>query len=675
MSDKPNNPLNFWQELKRRKVIRVIVIYTAAALAILEAVDIIFPRMGFPDWTITFVIFLLVIGFVITVILSWIYDVTPEGIEKTKPVHEITEKVTEKPLTVNAWKIATYISVVVIIGLIIFNIFGRRGKVEDLVILDKSIAVLPFRSLSEDPEKQYLADGAMDAILLHLSKIKDLRVMARTSVEQYRETDKTATAICQELDVAFLLEGSFQKYGDQARLIVQLIEPGKEGHIWAKEYDRNWTDIFSVQSEVAQSIARELQAVITPVEKQLIEKVPTTNLTAYDFYQRGSEGLWKFFLMRNREVLDRATDLFNKALEYDSTFAQVYTGLAFTKLMKSFPNIIGAFLTSDTYVEGDFLDTVVILSDIALSYDDQLAEAYTLKGYYYTIKGLKEKAIKELNNAIKFNPNDWIAYLVTGILYCDYDLVKGLENLHLAVSINRGSELPELLRYTGIVYINAGFTEKGNLYIQEALKLDDDSIAYYRVLSFAETSRGDYEKAIEFIEKIYTEDIKDPNILWALGYNYMFNGQFEEALRYYAIFYETLKSIDQLSVNNMHRIAYVYWQKGFREEAEYYFNEQIKYSNRDNELGQLMSQLLYTYYDLAGTYSFRGEKKKAYENLRIFNQRQIELRWMVTLIKNDPLFDSIRGEPEFQQIIKDVEAKYQTEHERVRQWLEENDML
>jgi len=176
-------------------------------------------------------------------------------------------------------------------------------------------------------------------------------------------------------------------------------------------------------------------------------------------------------------------------------------------------------------------------------------------------------------------------------------------------------------------------------------------------------------------EKIYTEDIKDPNILWALGYNYMFNGQFEEALRYYAIFYETLKSIDQLSVNNMHRIAYVYWQKGFREEAEYYFNEQIKYSNRDNELGQLMSQLLYTYYDLAGTYSFRGEKKKAYENLRIFNQRQIELRWMVTLIKNDPLFDSIRGEPEFQQIIKDVEAKYQTEHERVRQWLEENDML
>jgi TolB-like protein len=161
----------------------------------------------------------------------------------------------EKPSRLLAWKIATYISAFLIVGLILFNILGNRKQAENLSKLEKSIAVLPFKSLSDDPEKQYLADGVMDAILLHLSKIEDMRVMARTSVEQYRETDKTASEICKELDVAYLLEGSFQKYGDQARLIVQLIIPGLEGHIWANEYNRNWKDIFSVQSEVAQTIA------------------------------------------------------------------------------------------------------------------------------------------------------------------------------------------------------------------------------------------------------------------------------------------------------------------------------------------------------------------------------------------------------------------------------------
>ena len=120
--------------------------------------------------------------------------------------------------------------------------------------------------------------------MLHLSKIEDLRVMDRTSVEQYRETYKTTANIAQELDVVYLLEGSFQMVSDQARLIVQLIRPGKEGHIWAKDYNKNWKDIFSVQTELAKAIARELEVEITPQEKQLIEKIPTIDLTALDFY-------------------------------------------------------------------------------------------------------------------------------------------------------------------------------------------------------------------------------------------------------------------------------------------------------------------------------------------------------------------------------------------------------
>jgi TolB-like protein len=326
MPENPNKLFQFWQELKRRKVVRVIIVYAAASFVILELVSIIAEPFGLPDWTLKFVFVILCVGFIISIILSWVYDITPEGIEKTKPIKEAEEEVPEKPSGFNTWKIATFMSIVIIVGLVLFNILGSREKTDDIAILDKSIAVLPFKSLSDDPEKQYLADGAMDAILLHLSKIKDLRVMSRTSVEQYRETDKTATIICQELDVAYLLEGSFQKYGDQGRLIVQLINPGKEGHEWVNEYDRSWEDIFSVQSEVAQTIAKELQAVITPDEKQLIAKIPTENLTAYDLFLKGNDDSFSFWSEGDLNLIYQSIVYFMQAIELDPEYSFAYTG-------------------------------------------------------------------------------------------------------------------------------------------------------------------------------------------------------------------------------------------------------------------------------------------------------------------------------------------------------------
>ena len=157
--------------------------------------------------------------------------------------------------------------------------------------------------------------------------------------------------------------------------------------------------------------------------------------------------------------------------------------------------------------------------------------------------------------------------------------------------------------------------------------------------------------------------------------SYMNLGQFEESLKYFEKHVERLKELKIFNFNNMVDFGYVYWQNGYKEKAEYYFNEQIKYSNKMNELGRSHAQQKWTYYDLAAVYAFRGEKDKAYENLRIVNQRQMMPVWAVNMIKDDPLFDSIRDEPEFQQIVRDVEAKYQAEHERVRKWLEEQGML
>ena len=342
---------------------------------------------------------------------------------------------------------------------------------------------MPFKLLSNEPDKQYLADGMMDEITLHLSKIKDLRVLGRTSTEQYRNPTKTTTAIGNELGVSYLLEGSFQKFGDSVRLIVQLIKKGKEGHVWADNYDRPWKNVFTVQSEVAKEIARELDAAITPEEKKLIEKIPTGNLTAYDFYQRGRDEYSKYlFDKNNKNSLKKAEDYYRLTLKYDSKFAQAYTGLARV--------FWDNHSSSEEYFSENYMDSVLILSDIALSLDNKLAEAYALKGYYYTYKGIIQKAIDEYDKALTINPNFSDAYMGMGFIYEYDDYVKSIYNYQKAATLNHGLELPELLRTIAMQYASVGFPDKGKFYYSQALKLDGDSAFYYDYLGFTECIPG-----------------------------------------------------------------------------------------------------------------------------------------------------------------------------------------
>ena len=345
----------------------MVTVYAGAAFVIIELINNITEPLRLPEWTPTLVIVLLAIGFPIVIIFSWIYDIHPEGgMVKTVPAYKV--KTEDIPKSSNGWKIASYISFVVIVGLILLNIVPRAKGAQETADLEKSIAVLPFESLSVDPELQYQADGVMDAILLHLSKIKDLRVMSRTSVEQYRDTKKTIPEICGEMGVSYVLEGSFQKSGNQIRLIVQLIQAGMEGHIWANNYDREWKDIFNVQSEVAEKVARELQAVITSEEMERIEKVPTTSLNADDFYKQGKAQFSLYEMDKsNKGVLDKAEKLYHRALEFDSTYALAYAGLA---------EIYSEKHLWEGFVSENVLDSQLILANKALRYDPHLSEAY-----------------------------------------------------------------------------------------------------------------------------------------------------------------------------------------------------------------------------------------------------------------------------------------------------------
>jgi len=244
MPQSSNKLSQFWQELKRRKVVRVITVYAAAAFVILELTDIVAPSLGLPDWTLNLIIILLCVGFIITVIVSWIYDIHPEGgIVKTEPAEKV--KAEDMPKSSNSWRIASYISFVVIVALIVLNIIPRGNRLKEKEILDKSIAVLPFINDSPDEENVYFINGTMEAILDNLCKIEDIRVVGRTSVEQYRNAPKPIPVIADEMNVSYILEGSGQKDGNKVRLTLQLIDGINDQHLWSSPYnqgDRDGTD-------------------------------------------------------------------------------------------------------------------------------------------------------------------------------------------------------------------------------------------------------------------------------------------------------------------------------------------------------------------------------------------------------------------------------------------------
>ncbi len=541
--------------------------------------------------------------------------------------------------------------------------------------LEKSIAVLPFTSLSDDPEKQYQADGVMDAILLHLSKIEDLRVMSRTSVEQYRNTEKTIAEICEELDVAFALEGSFRKYNDQARLIVQLIQSGKEDHVWANQYDREWKDIFTVESEVAQSIAKELQVIIIPKAKQLIEKIATTDLTALDYFQRGREEHMKHWMDNaNRQSIKDAIALYRMALKHDTTFAQAYTGMALAH-----SNIFWAnrLLTSKFSPEEHkiYQDSILSLVDHALEYNNDLEEAYFVRGQYYT--GIQEydKALLEFEKAIEINPNyAWAYDAISHVWFdCKMDWVKGINYKLKTINLERGAMLPTLLGQLGRYYEHAGFNNKAIDLYNQIFELTHDTIKYYEQMSGPSFCDGAWDESIEWCKKIIK---KDSDKYWPhsqlIGFYYYFRN-IDSAVYHMNRLIDLKENMVYYGGDFDIGVGAVEWELGKRDEATIRFERAIEYYQ--GLIDSNIEDRDYSLLQLCQVYSIQGQNEKALNYLNQIEYHISKHRWVIVWLEMSPYFDALRTSEDFQQILNTMNTLWQNEHERVRQWLEENDML
>ena len=543
--------------------------------------------------------------------------------------------------------------------------------------LDKSIAVLPFLNESPVDSNKHFINGIQEEILNNLQTIKDFRVLSRTSTDQYQGPDRpTIREIAKKLGVNYIVEGSGQKYGNNFRLRVQLIKAkGKEDHLWGEYFQqeiRKTTNLFSIQSQIAQAIAAELKVVITPDEKQLIEKVPTENLTALEFYQMArEEEKFPYQLIfsssiaagvdpPSKQSVERAEKMYKTALKYDSTFAPAYTGLA------------GVYWSKNYYKEyflENFMDSALFLAEKALYFDDKLPDAYFIRGIYFSQNNNYKLARENFDKALKLNPNYWQAYFAKGEI--DEDPVMAIKNCQEAASRHHGPGLSEIYDKISFKLSHTGFSELAKNFSLEAVKLESDSNKYYFWLYMYEF---EYEKCLSFYKRKYLIDSTDLSALGFLADYYSFTGQFKGALKFQKKWLYRLKADGKTSINGLQRVGYSYWKNGFKDSADYYFNKQIEYCNDAIRLGR--SSYSTTYYDLAGVYAFLGDKIKAYENLKIHHTRPGKwYLWTVRYIKYDPLFDSIRNEPEFQQIVREMEVKRQAAHDRAGKWLEEQGML
>jgi len=469
---------SFFAELKRRNVYKVAVAYAVLAWLLIQVATQVFPFFGIPNWAVRLVVLLLILGFPVALILSWAFEITPEGIkraEDVEPNESITHKTGRKLVGI------TMALAVVAAGLFVFQ--PLRSKLhfelegEALATLAtsaspartglagarpsipaKSIAVLPFENRSEDKANSYFAEGIQNEILTRLSKIADLKVISHTSTQHYKSAPENLPEIAKQLGVAHILEGSVQKSGDAVRVNVQLIRAANDSHLWADTFDRKLTDIFSVESEVAKAIADQLRAKLTGREEQVIAARPTENPAAYDAYLRGLAYNLK---TANSAANSRGAQKYlREAVRLDPNFALAWTLLSFVDAR--------GYLTQTLQPTVALREEARQAAATALRLEPNFGEALHAEGYYYY------GCLKDYDTAVTY-----------------FERARPL--------LPNSSRIPESLAY---VLRRQGQWERSDAYFKEAEQLDPRNVYVLGQHGQSEIAQRRFAEALRLFDQI-----------------------------------------------------------------------------------------------------------------------------------------------------------------------------
>jgi len=524
----------FIEELRRRNVFRVATAYAIAGWLIIQIATSVFPAFNFPDWTQQFVIIITMIGFPLSIIFAWAFELTPEGLKKSKEV-EITESVTNRTGKKLNGIIIAVLSVAVFF-LLIERIFFAESSILDRNSADyevASIAVLPFVNMSDDESNEYFSDGLSEELLNGLTKLENIQVAGRTSSFQFKGSNPDLRDVGDQLGVAHILEGSVRKSGNRVRITAQLIQADNGFHLWSETYDRELTatDIFDIQEEITRKVVAELKIQLLPQEEEEINNFPTTDFEAYNAFLEATQ----LEVSQTEDDLLAAVEKYKRAIQIDPSFALAYARLAL---------VYGDLNWNGNLSLDDMKKLMRENIDQALLIDGNEGKAYEALGYYYLNIEDNQKALETYERAMELLPGD--AEVLVG-----YHDVLHEFSLHEEshVVLMQAYEIDPLNPEIGtelashLIYIEE--TERGLALYEEILKNNPNyTEAKVRISqAYAGIGSGELGKAFINVYEVYKEDPENVDIIASLS-------GLSESLGMYLVQEHFIQKMGELYPNN-----------------------------------------------------------------------------------------------------------------------------
>src|SRR5215471_6441382 len=485
----------FFDEVKRRKVYRVAAAYVIAAGGIIQLASASFPAWELPNWSLRLVIVLLLIGFPIALILAWAFDITSQGVKATPAIAAPASHRTRNVIML----VATGIIISAAAG---FFLLPRAAAHK----IDKSIAVLPFENRSSEKENEFFADGIQDDILTNLAKIGDLKVISRTSVMQYKSKAPNVRDIGKALGVSTILEGSVRRSGNRVRVNVQLIDATTDEHLWASDYDRDLTDVFAIQTDLAQKIATELKAKLSPAEKESMQRRPTENGEAYLTFVQALNAYHSG--MEDFAQLKQGEQLFQRAIDLDPKFALAYACFS----------LLESWIVHSYEATPDRREKARSLAKRALELQPDLSEGHLALGFsYYYVDNDFDSALKEFQIAQRGLPNDAGAYLAIGAIQRRQGKwADSTANLEKAAELDPKETWP--LQNLSFNYAMQRDYATADKTIDRALQIQPDGIGLWQIKAkLAVVARGDLSIWQKCFEKVKSMQLSDEERIKVLG--------------------------------------------------------------------------------------------------------------------------------------------------------------
>jgi len=518
--------MSFFAELKRRNVFRVGLAYAVAAWVLLQVFDVIGEILELPAWGGKLILALLLVGFFLALILAWAYELTPEGVRRESEVDRSRPAAAQAGRRLNALIMAL---LVVAVAYLLFDKFWLQPRLQDGAATAaapaqpaapdtrppdgsgasrQSIAVLPFDNRSRQTEDEPFVEGIHDDLLTNLARIGALKVISRTSVGKYRDTEKTIPEIAAELGVATVMEGAVQRSGDTVRINVQLIDARTDQHLWAEIFDRRLTaeNLFAIQSEISGEIARALQARLSPEDEARLRGVPTDDLAAYDAYLEGRQLMGR----RNSESLARARAAFEAAIARDGDFALAWAGLAqATWLFRQYGNM--DFARAMTEAEA--------AARRALELDPATGEAQLVIAELQAIRG--EDAEPAYRRAIELSPGSAMAHH----WYANYLNAQPLRLQDALTLIRKASQLdplsPSVQGELADIYLDLGRYDEAERRAAQLLTLDPSFVPGYRRMGQVMRATGRFDQAALWFRRALDRDPGNVGYYFDLLWNYI----------------------------------------------------------------------------------------------------------------------------------------------------------